>query len=322
MPPFLKETQLYHFVEDNKNYNPLFRNQGDSKSPKDMVLYASDPALVDAEILSGVAKGRIVTQLFKSRAMSKVDAREFKPNLSPLAPFAREISIRVHRTLKVSPMAYEKQIEAGLICFESDLESKQQVIAALKCKYVSIPIARETFTMLNRGVSVDRVRAEVTGMVQEACKLLKHPNVTTKNVKRVADIASIGEIQPEVTAKENTMAGNGKSPAVTMDEVCKLCADLKNDPIVHSVARAEKRTFGDAAVLVAIRQVDEVLNTLAIKAILEGEVNQPSPDQLLTSVNQQGGPKPMMPVPAKIPGVLVNETAIGLKRKKKLRVSI
>ncbi len=318
--PFLKETQLYHFVEDNSKYNPLFRNQGDSKSPHDVVMFASNPAEVDAEILSGVAKGRLVTKLFKSGAMGKQDPRDFKPNLSPLTPYAKEISIKVHNTLKITPGAYQKQIDKGMELFENDNECKQQIMAALKCKSISIPVARETFTMLNRGVLADKIRSEVVGIFREACKYLNHPSANTQNKRRCADIVSQKEIEPNINAQENSEANNGQ-PIVTVDEVCRLAADIKNDPIIRIVAQSEKCSILEAAMLIAIKQTDEVLNTLAIKSILDGN-GQPTNDQLLTKINQQGGPKPFAPIPAKIPPALVAQVAKSIANRKRLKYKI
>jgi hypothetical protein len=270
-PVFLRRTELFN--TEFCDYNPLFVNQGDSSSASmafrpaiDVARHAVD---VDAAVLSGVALGAVVADHLKRNP--KADPRDFNVQVSALAGDSAAISTRVHKTLPVAPQAYESQIKDSLKRMKSNSKVAKTVLLALDKKGLSKSVVVETIKMIERGVPVGKVKNEVVSLFKAASALKGATPVKTGTPKSISP-AELG-----VDAKSTTKTGEA---IVSKEEASRLASAILGDPVINKISSSAKVSVATYASKIADAQVDEILKSLSIKAIVDGSTKAPSDTKL------------------------------------------
>jgi len=277
-----KPARVELFNQEFCDYNPLFVGQGDAPT-YDMAfglrLVPDEKAVaIDVGCLTGLDLGRVVSKFLG--ATSRANPDDFDPQISPLTPQARAIVGRVHATLPNATAAYHKQINSAYNSIKTNKLNAAKTLEALSKKGVSPAIAIETFKMIERGVNASQIKNEVIELVAKAVKT--KPSAIPQFPIRINDIVNI-DTTPEYPSK-----GAG-APVVSTKEVAQTSALILSDPIIYNSGKSSGTSTANAAVAIAIRQVDQVLSTLASKALLDGS-QQPTDSQLDQAAGQQPAP--------------------------------
>lgn len=283
-----KPARVELFNEEFCNYNPLFVGQGDAPT-YDMAFglrFISDEKAIAADVgcLTGLDLGRVVSKFLG--ATPKANPDDFDPQISPLTPQARNIVTRVHNTLPNATAAYHNQINYAYNSIKTNKLNAAKVLEALSKKGVSPAIAIETFKMIERGVDASKIKTEVIDLVTKAVKVKPGPAPIVPI--RVADIVNI-DTTPEYPSKGTSPA----PPTVSTKEVTQAATNIASDPIIYGTGKSVGTSTANAAVSIAGSHVDQVLATLAAKALLDGK-QAPTDGQINKAADQQ--PDAMLPI--------------------------
>ncbi len=266
------------FNEEFCNYNPLFIGQGDAPTHDmafGMRFFPNEKAIaIDVGCLTGLDLGRVVNKFLGANHLADPD--DLDPQLSPLTNQAKSIVDRVHRTLPNATAAYHNQINFAYNSIKTNKLNAAKVLEALSKKGVSPAIAIETFKMIERGVNASQIKNEVIDLVGKAVKV--KPASVPKLPLRIIDIVKINTT-PDYPSK-------GAAPTVSTREVATASGLIAADPVIVGLVKSSGTSAYAAAQQVAAVQVDQILATLASKALLDGK-SQPTDSQVNQASTQQ-----------------------------------
>jgi len=274
----LARRRIMRFNEEIPGYNPLFLNQGDSPIKQNYADFLVVNEIIDAEDLSGVTYTKKRNSFLRSKAGSMVNPDDVPNMMSPMAPKAREISNRVHKTLPRSPHAYDSQIKGGVELIKNDKVSAKTVFDALKKKGVSPTITRETLKMVERGVPADQIKNQVVQMLSAAS------NIPAKAIKSPRSVEVLSrDIIPDIVMKQRE-----SEPTVTQEEMNSVAHDIVSDSVIRQQAAVKRVHPSRVVSQITPSHVDEVLKTVAISSIMHG-AKEPSDGEITAPVNVPSG---------------------------------
>jgi hypothetical protein len=315
MPNKFRQTRVELFNEEFSNYNPLFVGQGDAPT-HDMAyglrcISPEQAISIDVGCLTGLDLGRIVAQ--KLATTNKINPKDVDPQVSPLAPVAKPLIVKVHQEVPIATAAYQNQIVSAYNDIKTNKLDAAKVLESLSRKGVSPTVVVETFKMIERGVPAQNIKNEVIDLISKSSQT-KPPGRTTKPIT-VKDIVKI-DTTPEYPANSS------KQVTVSTNEVAKTSALINSDPVIQGYVKQTGGTVTQAATSIAVSQVNHVLATLASKAIIDGERKPTDVEVSKATTVQPSSPQPITvatekssSLPWVLGGLAIVAIAVGVSSK-------